>query len=259
MTSLLSTGPYIGAAPGTPSPYTVGVPTPVATTGASFMGSHLPPIQETGMKGYLKWLQREQPEVYKVMAPQLPVIAPAAFSHYTQSVATTTRTMGALASLRRRNRGRFPGTMGGLGHFSALNDTSSGTGDLFQPDFLSTPSFDTSSDVQETITAAQGATLDTADAANSTGSTPTQQTTAIAQLAAGVTGLALFGEQASQANAINQLQLQRAAAGLSPLNIGMNANGIPTITGLATSSGTIILLLAVAAGAFLLFGSKKAS
>ncbi len=51
-------------------------------------------IQETGLRGYLKWLQQDQPGIYAKIAPQLVHLAPEAFSDYEQS-----RAMGSLMGL----------------------------------------------------------------------------------------------------------------------------------------------------------------
>lgn len=48
-------------------------------------------IQETGIRGYLKWLQADQPGLYKAAAPQIARLVPQAFSNHEQSQA-----MGAL-------------------------------------------------------------------------------------------------------------------------------------------------------------------
>jgi hypothetical protein len=51
-------------------------------------------IQDTGVRGYLQWLQRDQPGIYQRIAPQLAQQVPEAFSDYEQS-----RAMGALMGL----------------------------------------------------------------------------------------------------------------------------------------------------------------
>lgn len=48
-------------------------------------------IQETGIRGYLKWLKGDQPDVYRTIAPHIAQLAPEAFSNFEQSQA-----MGAL-------------------------------------------------------------------------------------------------------------------------------------------------------------------
>lgn len=51
-------------------------------------------IQDTGIRGYLKWLQADQPGIYKLIAPHLAQQAPEAFSDFEQS-----RAMGSLMGL----------------------------------------------------------------------------------------------------------------------------------------------------------------
>ncbi len=51
-------------------------------------------IQDTGVRGYLKWLQQDQPGIYAVIAPHIVQQAPEAFSDYEQSHA-----MGTLMGL----------------------------------------------------------------------------------------------------------------------------------------------------------------
>jgi hypothetical protein len=51
-------------------------------------------ITDTGIRGYLKWLQQDQPGIYKLIAPHLAQQAPDAFSDFEQS-----RAMGSLMGL----------------------------------------------------------------------------------------------------------------------------------------------------------------
>ena len=51
-------------------------------------------IQDTGVRGYLKWLQQDQPDIYKLIAPHLAQRAPEAFSDFEQS-----RAQGVLMGL----------------------------------------------------------------------------------------------------------------------------------------------------------------
>lgn len=205
-----------------------------------FKPSPLPPIADTGMKGFLKWYQREQPEVFKAVAPQIAAKTPQVFSDYNQSQTQRIRQRAGVASLaaRRRMRG-----IAGLGDdFTDLLDSS--------PDSNIVAGFESpSDDINSYMSSAP--TIDVSDAANTTSGTPTTSTSLISSLIAGITGAYTTVTQANTAQAITNLQLQRAQAGLAPLNIGMNANGIPTITGvgLASSAGIILLI----GGGLLLF------
>src|ERR1700675_2414122 len=64
-----------------------------------FKPSHLPTINETGMRGFLKWLQRENPPAYQHIAPSLPAVDPRMFSDYNQSRAQIVRGRAGNASL----------------------------------------------------------------------------------------------------------------------------------------------------------------
>jgi len=219
--------------------------------------SPAPPITTTGIRGYLLWLKREQPAVYAKLAPALPTIAPSAFSHYMGSAITRTRKLAGVGSLRARNGVVLVAGLGRLGQSADDLDPVYSDVDL---------SYSTDPDLTN-YTIAQGAsnpeitnapTPETTAAANTGAGTPSTQVAAIGALATGITGLAITGMQLSTANEINQLQLQRAQAGLAPLNIGMNANGVPTITGTGLSgSGMLIVLLIAGLVLFAAMGERR--
>ena len=223
-----------------------------------FKPSDQPPITATGMQGFLKWLQREQPVVYQQIAPQVQAQFPRVFSDYNQSMTQAIRSRAANAGLARRYRMR--GGLSGLGQ-GDMTDTYMTNPNLtinvasLTGDGSDAPIIDTSSPAFNLQTPA----IDTADAANTSPGTATGTTNAIASMVAGITGLYTTVNQQQTANAITQLQLQRAQQGLSPLNIGMNANGIPTIAGLSAGSSSMLLIGVAAIAALFLFGGKKAS
>ena len=77
----------------------------------------------------------------------------------------------------------------------------------------------------------------------------------------GITSLWMTKAQVTTNQAITNLQLQRAQAGLSPLNIGLGANGLPMF-GSSLGGGTSLLLLG--GGLLVLFmlmrgGSRRAA
>lgn len=174
-------------------------------------------IIDTGVRGYLKWLQQDQPAIYAAAAPIIAQKVPEAFSDREQSIA-----MGSLMGLSD----------------DATSDaawllTDSGTG-----------------------SASAGAT-DVASAANS-GAASSSITSAIASIVNGITQAYTTKQAADVAQQLNAQQLQRVAAGLSPLTISSNSLGIPTIMGAVaanplTSGG---LVLALVAGLGLLFALK---
>lgn len=222
----------------------------------AYAASTAPPIKSTGIKGFLKWYQREQPEVYKVIAPKIPVVAPQAFGAYIASRVRATRTLGNLAQSRARRQTRL--LVSGLGQDDSEIDLTGGYST--NPDLTVNTSTltDSGSANPVDLTALQSSlTLpDVSDTATASAGTTTTQTSGIANLIAGVTGLFVSQQQAQTASQITALQLQRAQAGLAPLNISMGANGIPTISGIASSPTTLLLLLGGGLLLFMMMGKK---
>jgi hypothetical protein len=222
----------------------------------AFAASSAPPITSTGVRGFLKWYQREQPEVYQVIAPKLPVVAPAVFGAYISSRVRATRRLGSLADARARRRTHL--MVSGLGQ-----DDDDDTGYILNPDLTintSTLTDSGSANPVDITSLVQSTTLpDISDTASSSAGTTTTNTSAIGSLIAGVTGLFVSQQQAQTAQQITALQLQRAQAGLSPLNISMGANGVPTITGIASNPGALLLLLGAGLLLVMLMGGKKAA
>jgi hypothetical protein len=214
-----------------------------------FKPSHLPPVTETGIQGFLKWLQRENPTAYQQIAPALPAVDPRMFSDYSQSRAQIVRGRAGVASLAAR-----AGRMGALGQ--AEYSTQIPT--LSESDL--TP-INVSVD-DSTLTTAVPTNVDTTDAANQGSGTSTASTDWISSAIHGITSLWLTKSQLQTSQAITNLQLQRAQSGLSPLNIGLGANGIPMISGSALGGGSTLLLLG--GGLLVLFmlmrgGSRRAA
>lgn len=225
------------------------------SSSGGFKPSALPPITETGMKGFFKWFQREQPEAYKsVLAPQVSSRYPQVFSDYNQSVTQHIRGLAGEASLIRRLRVR-----GGMGQITNIADSGLGYGQ--NPDFTvnTTSMTGAGSDVPNIEMLNTLPAIDTADAANTGAGTPTATTSGISSIISGITGLFTAYNTQQTAKAITNLQLQRAQQGLAPLNIGMNANGIPTITAglMSGGSGTLLLLGLAAVAALMLFGGMR--
>jgi hypothetical protein len=180
-------------------------------------------IQETGVRGYLKWLQRDQPGLYRLAAPVIAQRVPEAFSDREQSMA-----MGALMGF--------------------ADDTASGTTTFFGDS--ATP-FDSAS--------VEPAATDVADAANS-GAASSGIVGTIKNIISGISQAYLAKSQVDTLNQVNQIQLQRAAAGLPPLNTSTLQLGVPQVN-VGLSKGTLTgggVALAVVAGLGLLwfFGSK---
>jgi hypothetical protein len=209
------------------------------------------------MNGFLKWLQRENPVAYQHIAPSLPAVDPRMFSDYTQSRSQIVRGRAGAASLARR-----ASMMHGLGAFGQTEYDST------LPEFQVDPTQATANMVlapsdltplniavdDATLTTAVPTNVDTTDAANQGSGTSTASTDWISSAVAGITSLFTTKAQLQTAQSITNLQLQRAQAGLSPLNIGLNANGIPTILGSALAGSGSLLLIG---GAILLFFMMK--
>lgn len=178
-------------------------------------------IQDTGIRGYLKWLQQDQPGIYAAAAPQIAQKVPEAFSDREQSIA-----QGALMGLSDDTTSD---------NSWLLTDSGGGSG---------------------SASAGTTTTTDVASAANS-GAVSSGITGAIGNIVSAISQVYLAKNQVNTLNQVNQIQLQRAAAGLPPLNTGSLQLGIPQAqVNLGLSSTTMTaggVVLAVAAGLGLLF------
>jgi len=185
-----------------------------------------PNITDTGLKGFLKWFQREQPHLYQQVAPALAKKYPRAFGDFNQSVAQDLAHRRSMAGML---------TFRGLGDDSAVTDITFDSGSLQVP---------------TSVTSA----VDTADAANS-GTTDSGVTGWLSSLIGGLTQGALAVNQVKTAQQVTQLQLQRAQAGLPPLNIDMSSLGVPTVgVGLSASTQQLVEWVAIGGGLLLLLG-----
>lgn len=191
-------------------------------------GSVKPEIADTGLKGYLKWLQREQPAVYGRIANIVAAKQPQAFSDYNQSLAQR-------MSMRQGRR-----SMAGLGDDTGLVDLS------FDPSGI-----DVGSSADQAI--------DVSDAANS-GSGSSSLTSWLTALVGGASQLYLTKSQLDTANKVTNLQLQRAQMGLPPLNIDMTKMGVPSVAvGLSSSTQSLVMWLGLGLVGVLLVGGMRGS
>lgn len=182
-------------------------------------------IQETGVRGYLKWLQADQPGIYAAVAPHLAQQIPEAFSDYEQSQA--------------------------MGSLMGFGEAGAGTTTLFD----STDPFGNPATIFGPVS------HDVATAANSGTSSPSI-VSMISNLVGAAGQVFLAKSQVDNLKKMNDIQLQRAQAGQPPLDMSSYALGIPQVN-VGLSSGTIKsggVALAVVAGLSLLFaltGKRK--
>lgn len=175
------------------------------------------PITDTGMKGFLKWLQGFQPGLYAKIAPELPRKAPQLFADFEAA--------------------------GGVS--GAAQRSLSGLGD----DAVSLAPIDVTAGVDLP-------TVDVADAANS-GPTDSSSTDWLSSLINGASQAFMTVSQAQTQQSIVNAQLQRAAAGLPPLSITATQAGVPLIGVGTRSSTWLLLAGAAAIGGWLIFGRPR--
>lgn len=186
-------------------------------------------INETGIRGYLKWLKEDQPGIYRALAPKIAQLVPQAFSDHEQSKA--------------------------LGYLCGADSTGGAVPDSFYPGI--TPYSD---DIG--VSSASGADVSTV--ANTGTASPSVVNT-ISNLVGAVGQIYLAKSQVDLLTKVNDVQLQRAAAGLSPLDTSSLSLNVPQVNvgvapGTLKAGGLGIAGVLLAVGAFwLAFGGKKAA
>lgn len=192
-----------------------------------------PAITSTGLKGFLQWLQVDQPAIYQAAAAKIQKAVPKGFSNYN----------GSVVQNMRLSQGRRAQGFRGFG-----DDTSDFTPDLTAVGLDST---------YATSGIDFGSDSDTSDAANS-GTTDASTLTGVANIISSVSGAVLSQQQQQTYNNIVQTQLQRAQQGLPPLNLTSSASGLPLISGLSSGSSSLVWLGGAAVLLYLLVGRKRA-
>jgi hypothetical protein len=223
-----------------------------------------PPITATGLKGFLLWFKREQPDLFNKIAPKLPQAVPKAFSNYTANQRLKKIYRGQSYSQRALN---------GFADYDVLPEytvyaASTAPVSVDYGD-LTTPDYDSAIDVNGVITAPVDSTaIQTANipspvaiAANS-GSSGTGIASAIGQVIGAASSAYLTSQQQTLQQQALATNLARAAAGLPPLNTSLNALGVPTIStgaGIFGNSSTLIIVGIAAAIALAMSqgGSRK--
>lgn len=168
-------------------------------------------IGTTGLKGFLQWLQQDQPAIYAATASKIAKAVPKGFSGFNGSAKTSRR----LAVGRRSMQLRGYGALGCCGIQSV--GTCAATCGMSSINFC------------------------TSCAANS-GATCSASLTGVANIISSVANAALSASEASTYNNLVQTQLNRASTGLSPLQLSSTTAGVPILSGLSGSTGTILLV-----------------
>lgn len=189
-------------------------------------------IRDTGIRGFLKWFQIAQPDLYKKVAPQITAKVPAAFSDYH---AGGWRVAGLSNSQAVAKLGSMGADVTGGINFDSF---------AFDPSTVSAPH-----------------AVDVSTAANS-GSTSTSLTDMISSVVSGISSLYLTKQQANIQQQVVNTQLQRAAMGLPPLPTSLSNLGVPQVSvGLSTGTGSALAIGAAVIGAIFvipkLMGAKR--
>lgn len=196
----------------------------------------------SGVRGFLEWLEEQQPGIAARVKTQLPAKVPGAFSAYNSGgwqTAGMSPSQAAAASAA-KTLGAYR-RMGGLGDVTDLTLSAS---DL-------TP-VDTSA-----VDAVNLPNVDVTTAADNT-STSTGITDAIGGIVKGISSLYLTKQQADIQQQVVNTQLARAAAGLPPLPTSLANLGVPQVSvGLSTGTGTALLIGGGIILAVMLFGGMS--
>lgn len=224
-------------------------------------------ITDTGMRGFLKWFQQDQPGIYAKIAPYLTRIAPQAFSAYTRRSKTLRNIYKTGLS------GRSPQRLAGYYCFDfdlcsgALTDMPTCdvmlSGDMapisvdYSSSLSTLPSYsgagpsytalptNSSGNVITCPGPSSNAGSGIANAAN-TGTGGMSSGNAIGSAINAVAGTVMNAQNAAALAALVSSQLNQAANGQPPKNISSSSLGIPVVA--AKSSAMGILLLALLAG-----------
>jgi len=186
-------------------------------------------ITDTGIRGFLKWLQQDQPGIYARAAPIIAQQVPDAFSDREQSM-----TMGALMGLA---DDAAPGTTTFFGDSAAFDDSASVPTD-----------------------GSAATTTDVANAANSGAASPST-TSVIGNIVNSVAQYFLTKQQADIHAQATQQQLSLAAAGLPPNATSTTSLGVRMTTAGASVggiSGNVVAIGLLAAGLWFAFGRRRA-
>jgi hypothetical protein len=173
-------------------------------------------IQDTGVRGYLKWLKSDQPGLYATVAPIIAQRVPEAFSDREQSIAQA--------------------ALMGLADDAAAPDST--------PFYIGISPYSPDDQSMSSASAVQDGG-DVASAAN-TGAASSGIMGAIANIVNSVAQYKLTSQQNDIFKQVNAQQAQAVGAGNPPLAIRTTSLGIPFISGPAAKAGVTLSGAAVA-------------
>jgi hypothetical protein len=212
-------------------------------------------IRETGIRGFLKWLQQAQPAIYAKAAPQITQKVPNAFSDYhaggwrvaglthTQAVAKLNGVHG-VHGLRSEAWSFGPRSQAAsYSQFGLLRSEVDAFGRRAQAgsysQFGDVPTFSMAFDPNSVSAPTP---VDVSTAAND-GSTSSSLTDMIGGIVKGISSLYMTKQQADIQQQVVNTQLQRAAAGLPPLPTSLANLGVPQVSvGLSTGTGSALAI-----------------
>jgi hypothetical protein len=215
------------------------------------------PVTATGVKGFLQWFAQDQPYLYRRIAPQLPTIAPRAFSNYS-------RRLGKMRAIYKTGYAHRVG-LGALSDYDTLPeyDVTASPPAPITVDYttqLTAPGY-TASGVQSSAsyttlpTDSSGNVLSSSSAsvAGAANSGPSDAST-ISAIGNSISSLASqFLNAANMAALVGLVssQLNRAQSGNTPSGDSSSSRGVPVVTGASSSTKTLLLLAALGVGAYL--------
>jgi hypothetical protein len=182
-------------------------------------------ISSTGLQGFMKWLQQDQPAIYAATAAKIAKAAPKGFSGFNGSLVQNMRLAQGRRSMRLRGY-TLGGCCGSMGCSVSLSTVQAACA----------------------ITPVVGC-IDTSCAAN-TGTTCASTLTGVANIITAASSAVLSAQQQSAYDSLVSTQLSRAQSGLTPLGLSSTAAGVPVVSGsslgVSTTSGGTLLLIGAA-------------
>jgi hypothetical protein len=244
------------------------------------------PITATGMKGFLLWIQREQPVLFARIATKIPKAVPQAFSAYTARRKRLGRIYGARFPVGKpASLSGFAGYYSSYGSYNSYQSapasyvaqpvTVNYTSQLNAVNYTASPSVDYNAQlsaplytasvnpgplqtVNTGISSGTGISSSSIPLSANSGVIGTPATVVVSGLlGAAAAAAGLTADQQAALSGATATNAQRAAAGLAPLNTSLNSLGVPTVTTGSLSMETLLILGGAAALALVLLGDSK--